>query len=139
MIRRRVKCFKYVGNYVDTSQQEESMLFFCAQLASRISRTIECELMVDLFGCRSREHHGLSFVAQSGYIIAFNFYKSNRVSFAPSLHARGSNILFADAHAKYSPASKMLNADATNDPTINGDPYNRWTNKDGTIVITPGS
>ena len=47
-------------------------------------------------------------------------------------HGDGSNILFVDGHAKRFPVSKMLNSEVTNAV----DPFGRWTNADGTIVIT---
>lgn len=54
------------------------------------------------------------------------------------LHAKGSNILFSDGHAKYFQESQMRNSEirgmSTNPPT--SDPFYRWTNKMGNIVIT---
>jgi len=59
----------------------------------------------------------------------------SKASVNDKMHAQGSNILFADAHAKYNPIGKMRNADVKN--TV--DPFGRWTNIDGSIVISLGS
>ncbi len=55
------------------------------------------------------------------------------------LHAKGSHILFADGHAKFFMVNQMRNSEIRQGSVAggSGDPYGRWTNKDGSIVITP--
>jgi len=52
----------------------------------------------------------------------------------PEMHAKGSHVLFSDGHVKFFVVKQILNAEITN----GSDPYSRWTNKPGSIVITPG-